>query len=65
MGYNVARGHTSYFFRSRGTQIVLLKRERHPSERGKFCCEVPNAYHLIRSICVNVGMLLHTKNKHE
>lgn len=60
MGYNAHIGHTSYFFRSRGTQTVHLKRERHPSERGKFCCEVPNAYNMIQSICVNIGMLSHT-----
>ena len=60
MGYNVYMGHSSYFFRSRGTQTVLLRRESYPSETGKFCCEVPNAYNSIQSICANVGMLSHT-----
>lgn len=60
VGYNIYTGHTSYFFRSRGTQTVLLRRKSYPSETGKFCCEVPNAYDFIQSICANVGMLSHT-----
>jgi hypothetical protein len=60
IGQSIYTGHTSYFFRSRLTQTVLLRRVNHPSERGKFCCEVPNAYNLIQSICVNVGMLSQT-----
>ena len=57
VGYNIATGHTSYFFRNRGAQVVRLKRARHPSERGRFCCQVPNAISVVQSICVNVGML--------
>ena len=60
VGYNIYAGHSSYFFRTRGTQTVVLKRERYPAERGRFCCEVPNAYSLIQFICINVGMLSHT-----
>ena len=60
VGYNNYIGHTSYFFRSRGTQTVLLRRESYPSEIGKFCCEVLNAYNLNQSICANVGMLSRT-----
>ena len=63
IGHSVATGHTSYFFRNRGTQIVRLNRASHPSERGKFCCEVPDAYNVIHSICINVGMLSHTQTK--
>ena len=60
VGQSIYTGHTSYFFRSRGTQTVLLKRESYPSEIGKFCCKVPNASNLIQFICANVGMLSHT-----
>ena len=44
-----------FFYRDRLTGVVRLNRVGNPPERGRFCCEVPNAAGDLVTVFVNIG----------
>ena len=44
-----------FFYRDRDDRIVRLNRIGNPSERGRFCCEIPNAAGDTVTLYVNIG----------
>ena len=49
----------NFFARNRGSGIVRLYRSENPSERGQFCCEIPNASGNTETRYVNIGEWFH------
>ena len=49
------RATRNFFYRNRGVGVVRLNRIGTPPERGRFCCEVPNADGANVTVYVNIG----------
>ena len=64
LSFNASGGEAAapFFARNRGLSVVRLYRVNsetdHPSQRGRFCCVIPDISLINRAHCVNICMFL-------